>query len=67
MSAPREKLGYEKFERDKLPGYVTNGLPADIEFLLIFRCSQRMRMLAFRNNERLELVWLDPFHKTYPG
>jgi hypothetical protein len=65
MSASREGLGFEKIPREQLPARVTAHLPADIDFLLAFRCSRKMRMLAFRSRERLELLWLDPNHEAY--
>lgn len=64
-SASREKLGGEKIPRHQLLSIITANLPADIEFLLSFRCSHTMRMIGFRSRERLELRWLDPKHEAY--
>jgi hypothetical protein len=65
MSAPRKGLGHEKIPRDQVTFAVPTSVTPDVEFFLAFRCGSAARMIGFRDDGTLQVLWVAEQHDAY--
>lgn len=67
VMAPREKLGLEKIPRSSITPGIPQSVSDDVEFFIALRFSERARVIGYREDELLHIVWVDPKHEVYHG
>jgi len=66
MQAPREGLGTETIDRTSLQETPPNHVTPDVR-LLAMRFGRGARVIGYRDDEILHIIWIDPNHKVYRG
>lgn len=66
MLAPRQGIGTETIDhqsvREAIPTHVTPD-----RTLLAIRFGDKARIIGYREDEVLHIIWIDPEHRVYPG
>jgi hypothetical protein len=66
MQAPREGLGTETLDRNSLDESPPDHVTPDVR-LLALRFGRGARVIGYRDDEILHIIWIDPHHKVYRG
>lgn len=61
--APRKGAGFELIPKEQLKTDVLSNYPA--ERLMVFRLTDKMRMLGVRDKEKFTILLIDPAHGAY--
>ncbi len=64
-SAPRQGLGHEKIPRAQATFPIPVSVTPDVEFFLAFRCGRGARMVGFRDEATLQVLWVAERHDAY--
>ena len=62
---PHVKLGYERLPRESIRATIPSYFTED-ERPIVFRMSDRGRLIGFRQNAQFHIVWIDFHFEVYP-